>query len=100
MKTYWAELDESDTVLRILVIDVKNPSKWLADNVGGKWVQSFEDGSLRFNAASVGGRYDSIDDAFIAPIPNCEHETLLLDENKKWQCQMCDDEISERFNGV
>lgn len=36
--------------------------------------------------AEIGYRYDPIDDAYIAPMPSCGHEELLLNEMKKWEC--------------
>ena len=40
---------------------------------------------FRKNYAGIGYTYDPIDDAFIAPAP-CEHEELLLTDNKQWEC--------------
>jgi hypothetical protein len=44
-------------------------------------------GSIRFNYAGVGYFYDSIDDAFIPPMPECGHEELALNELKRWECE-------------
>tara|TARA_R110000868_G_scaffold135518_1_gene348091 strand:- start:3233 stop:3526 length:294 start_codon:yes stop_codon:yes gene_type:complete len=41
---------------------------------------------IRFNFAGIGYRYDPIDDAFIAPMPDCGHEELTLNELKRWEC--------------
>ena len=41
---------------------------------------------IRFNYAGIGYTYDPIDDAFIAPMPNCGHEELLLNDQKRWEC--------------
>ena len=33
---------------------------------------------------------DPVDDAFIAPMPKCGHESLILTSNKQWDCSECD----------
>jgi hypothetical protein len=43
-------------------------------------------GKIRYNYAGIGYTYDPIDDAFIAPIPECGHEELLLNDLKRWEC--------------
>jgi hypothetical protein len=43
-------------------------------------------GTIRYNYAGIGYTYDPIDDAFIAPMPDCGHEELLLNNVKKWEC--------------
>ena len=88
--SHWAEIDDNNKVLRILVGDNNDPSgdegyKWLVDNLGGTWVKTSYTGAIRFNFAGQGFTYDPIDDAFIAPIP-CEHEELTLNELKRWEC--------------
>jgi hypothetical protein len=42
--------------------------------------------NIRFNFAGIGYTYDPIDDAFIAPMPECGHAELILNELKRWQC--------------
>jgi hypothetical protein len=40
---HWAELDENNTVLRVLVGDNNDPDEgyqWLIDNLGGTWVKT------------------------------------------------------------
>lgn len=88
--SHWAELDESNKVIRVLVGDNNDPAgdegyQWLLDNLGGIWVKTSYNGNIRYNYAGVGFTYDPIDDAFIAPAP-CEHDELLLNENKQWEC--------------
>jgi hypothetical protein len=43
-------------------------------------------GNIRYNYAGIGYTYDPIDDAFIAPMPECGHEELLLNDLKRWEC--------------
>ena len=88
--SHFAELDESNKVIRVLVGDNNDPAgdegyQWFIDNLGGTWVKTSYNGKIRYNFAGVGFTYDPIDDAFIAPIP-CEHEELTLNELKRWEC--------------
>jgi hypothetical protein len=43
-------------------------------------------GNIRYNYAGIGYTYDPVDDAFIAPMPQCGHEELLLNDLKRWEC--------------
>lgn len=93
--SHWAELDETNKVIRVLVGDNNDPNgdegyQWLLDNLGGTWVQTSYHGNIRYNFAGEGYTYDPIDDAFIAPIP-CEHDTLILNVQKRWECSSCDE---------
>jgi hypothetical protein len=88
--SHWAELDEENKVIRVLVGDNNDPNgdeghQWLIDNLGGTWVQTSYNSNFRFNFAGVGYSYDPVDDAFIAPIP-CDHDELILNESKRWEC--------------
>jgi hypothetical protein len=88
--SHWAELNSENKVIRVLVGDNNDPVgdegyQWLIDNLGGTWVKTSYNASIRFNFAGVGYDYDPIDDAFIAPAP-CEHEELILNEQKRWEC--------------
>jgi len=94
--SHWAELDKTNTVIRVLVGDNNDPAgdegyQWLIDNLGGTWIKTSYNGNIRYNFAGVGYTYDSIDDAFIAPMPQCGHDTLLLTNNKRWECSACDE---------
>lgn len=86
--SHFAEVDSTNTVLRVLVGDNNLPDEgyqWLLDNLGGTWVKTSYNGNIRFNFAGVGYTYDPIDDAFIAPMP-CAHNELLLNNLKRWEC--------------
>lgn len=92
--SHWAELDETNTVIRVLVGDNNDPNgdegyQWLIDNLGGTWVKTSYNGNIRYNFAGIGFTYDPIDDAFIAPVP-CQHDTLILNDKKRWECADCD----------
>ena len=97
--SHFAEIDESNTVLRVLVGDNNDPAgdegySWLIDNLGGTWIKTSYNGNIRKNFAAVGGKYDSVDDVFIAPMPECGHDALeLRKESFTWFCQTCIDEF-------
>jgi len=95
--SHWAEIDETNTVTRVLVGDNNDPAgdegySWLVSNLGGTWVKTSYNGNIRFNYAGVGYTYDPIDDAFIAPMPECGHDSLLLNDLKRWECEACEAE--------
>jgi hypothetical protein len=97
--SHWAELDESNKVLRVLVGDNNDPNgdegyQWLIDNLGGTWIKTSYNGAIRYNFAGVGFTYDPIDDAFIAPAP-CDHAELTLTAEKRWECETCAAEIMQ-----
>lgn len=78
--SHWAELDENNVVLRVLVGDNNDPSEgydWLIENLGGRWVKTSYNGNIRVRYAGVGYTYREDLDAFIAPKP---FPSWVLDE--------------------
>jgi hypothetical protein len=88
---HWAEIDENNIVIRVLVTDNDAPNEgydWLVDNLGGTWIQTsyntlggihLLDGTpLRKNYAGIGMTYDETRDAFYGPKP--EGDYWVLDE--------------------
>lgn len=70
--SHFAELDENNIVLRVLVGDNNLPNEgydWFVENLGGRWIQTSYSGSIRKNFAGIGFTYDEELDAFIAPQP-------------------------------
>jgi hypothetical protein len=103
--SHWAELDENNKIIRVLVGDNNDPNgdeghQWLIDNLGGNWIQTSYNANFRFNFAGVGYSYDPIDDAFIAPMPECGHDALTLNELKRWECADCDAEFAKRMESI
>jgi len=85
--SHWAELDESNKVIRVLVGNNDDPNEgydWLIENLGGRWVQTSYNGTIRKNFAGQGFEYDEIRDAFIEPI--CHEEAILNEETCRWEC--------------
>lgn len=78
--SHFAELDENNMVLRVLVGDNNAPNEghdWFVENLGGRWVQTSYNGKIRKNFAGIGFAYDEVRDAFIPPRP---FESWLLNE--------------------
>ena len=70
--SHFAELDENNVVLRVLVGDNNLPNEgydWFVENLGGRWVQTSYNGNIRKNFAGIGYTYDEQRDAFIPPKP-------------------------------
>jgi hypothetical protein len=96
---HWAELDADNKVIRVLVGDNNDPAgdegyQWLLDNLGGTWIKTSYNAKIRYNFAAIGYSYNPVDDAFIAPMPPCGHDTLLLNENKRWEGSNCDKSVA------
>jgi hypothetical protein len=90
---HYAYLDESNIVVTVIVgkdeselIDGLDPETYYALNTPYTVKRTSYNGKIRYNYAGVGYTYDPIDDAFIAPMPECGHDELLLTDKKVWQC--------------
>jgi hypothetical protein len=95
---HWAELDADSKVIRVLVgdnNDIDEGYQWLLDNLGGTWIQTSYNSTIRYNFAGIGYTYDPIDDAFISPMPDCGHDSLLLNDLKRWECATCEAEAKQ-----
>lgn len=80
--SHWAEIDQNNVVLRVLVGDNNDPAgdegyQWLIDNLAGTWIKTSYNANIRKNYAGIGFMYDETRDAFIPP--KC-HEIAELDE--------------------
>lgn len=82
---HFAELDENNVVIRVLVTSNEMPNEgydWLVENLGGTWVQTSYNGNFRKNFAGIGLIYDPERDAFRSEQP---FSSWLLDEETcKW----------------
>ena len=90
---HYAFLDDSNIVTEVIVgidetelIEGKSPEDWYSEFRGQRCVRTSYNSKIRYNYAGVSYSYDSIDDAFIAPMPECGHDELLLNELKRWEC--------------
>jgi hypothetical protein len=84
--SHWAEIDNNNTVLRVLVgNNYGDEGEAFMNSLGGTWVKTSYNGNIRKNFAGIGYTYDSGRDAFIPPV--C-HEIAVLDEETcLWTCE-------------
>ena len=70
--SHWAEIDENKIVIRVLVGDNNEPDEGesFMNSLGGTWIKTSFNASIRKNFASIGYSYDEMRDAFIPPRPN------------------------------
>jgi hypothetical protein len=72
--SHWAELDENNIVIRVVVGDNNDPAgdegyQWLLDNLGGTWIKTSYNNKIRGIFAGVGFFYNTEEDIFILPQP-------------------------------
>jgi hypothetical protein len=90
---HWAEIDENNIVLRVLVGDNNDPNgdegyQWLVDNLNGTWVKTSYNAKIngyRKNFAAIGFTYDAIRNAFIPPKPLGEDNYVLNENTCDWE---------------
>jgi hypothetical protein len=84
--SHFAEIDENNVVLRVLVGDNDMPNEgydWFVENLGGTWIKTSYNGSIRKNFAGIGYTYNEELDAFI---PTKPHESWSLNSSTcLWQ---------------
>jgi hypothetical protein len=91
---HYAFLDENNIVTEVIT----GRNEWeIVDGISD-WERAYGEirgqvckrtsynGNIRYNYAGIGYTYDPIDDAFIAPMPKCGHEELILNDLKRWEC--------------
>lgn len=90
---HYAFINEDNIVVDVItgkdeneILDGLTPEEWYSNFRGLQCVRTSYNGNIRFNYAGIGFTYDPIDDAFIAPMPNCGHDELTLNELKRWEC--------------
>ena len=90
---HFAELDGSNIVLRVCVVDNANvPSDkhidgetWCTNFWGGTWKQTSYNNTFRKSYAGIGDTYDATKDVFIKPKP---HASWTLDSDNDWQAPL------------
>jgi hypothetical protein len=83
---HFAELDENNIVLQVLVTDNDFPNEgydWLVETFGGRWIQTSYNATIRKHFAGIGFSYDETRDAFIPPKPF--ESWLLNEETCNWE---------------
>ncbi len=69
---HFAELDNDNKVLRVIVVSEDNESEgetWCKNLLGGRWKQTSYNGNIRGMFAGVGYTYDADLDEFVPPEP-------------------------------
>ena len=90
---HFAQLDENNTVVQVIVVanaeliesGVESEAKGIAfceSLLGGRWVQTSYNGSIRKQFAGIGYRYDAEANVFVGPPP---FPSWTLDANRDWQ---------------
>jgi hypothetical protein len=100
---HYAFLDNNNIVTEVIV----GRDEWeIVDGITD-WEQAYAEvrgqvckrtsynANIRYNYAGIGYTYDPIDDAFIAPMPKCGHDELLLNELKRWDCSNAEHDTQE-----
>ena len=87
---HFAEIDDNKIVIRVLVVDHEhenNGQNFLANELGlgGTWVQTSYNATIRKNYAGIGFTYDETLDAFIPP--KCHDEAILNETTAQWNCE-------------
>jgi hypothetical protein len=69
--SHWAEIDENNIVLRVLVGDNNEPDEGEAfiNKLGGTWIKTSYNGNIRGIYAGKGYYYNREEDIFVAPQP-------------------------------
>lgn len=85
----WAEIDQELKVIRVLVGDNNDPNgdegyQWLIDNLGGTWIKTSYNATIRGNYAGIG--YSYLQDRDIFMPPKCHDEAILDPIKPIWNC--------------
>lgn len=102
---HYAFLNEANIVTEVIVgvdetelIEGLDPETWYGNFRGQVCKRTSYNHNIRYNYAGVSYTYDPIDDAFIAPMPECNHDELLLNNLKRWECAACEAAIEQSSN--
>jgi hypothetical protein len=91
---HFAELDDSNTVVRVIVVGNEDTADEQGNEVeaigiafcenllGGRWIQTSYNDNIRKQYAGIGYTYNQDADVFIAPQP---FPSWSLDDNHNWQ---------------
>lgn len=85
----WAELDDNNIVIRTVVGNDNESNEgydWIVGNLGGRWIKTVDDGSLRVRYAFAGMLYDEVRDAFYFPKPDDGNpDWFFNEETAQWE---------------
>lgn len=87
--SHWAEIDENNIVLRVVVGDNNLPDEgyqWLIDNLGGTWIKASFNSNIRGIFPGVGCIYNKEEDIFTYAPVAVEGVTWWLDPyTNRWE---------------
>jgi hypothetical protein len=96
---HYAFLDNNRVVTQVIVgidetelIEGLDTETWYSNFRGQECKRTSYNGNIRYNYAGIGYRYDDVEDAFIAPKPDCGHDELWLNSLFRWECSNADHE--------
>jgi hypothetical protein len=84
---HFAEIDENNIVLRVIVVDNNLESigsEWCSQTFGGNWIQTSYNNKIRKNFAGIGYTYNPVLDAFIPPKPENSSSWVLDETTCQW----------------
>jgi hypothetical protein len=82
------------------LIEGLDPETWYGNFRGQVCKRTSYNANIRYNYAGIGYKYDPEADAFIAPKPKCGHKELFLTDLFQWNCQRCELDAKQQFNGL
>ena len=87
--SHWAEVDNDNKVIRVTVGDNNDPAgdegySWLINNLGGTWIKTSYNSTIRGNFAGIDYTYLPLEDIFMPP--KCHAEAVLNAKSAKWEC--------------
>jgi hypothetical protein len=77
---HFAEINAANIVQRVIVVpnsEEANGAAWCSALLGGTWIQTSYNATIRKNFAGIGFTFDDVRDAFIPPKP---YPSWILDE--------------------
>jgi hypothetical protein len=83
---HFAEINGDNIVQRVIVVPDEHEADgvaWCANLLGGTWIQTSYNSTIRKNYAGIGYSYDAVRDAFIPPRP---YRSWILNESTcRWE---------------
>ena len=98
---HFAEIDGDNIVTRVLVVPDAQENRgheYLANDLdlGGTWVQTSYNATIRKNYAGIGYTFDSVRDAFIPPKPYASW--VLNEETCNWDAPVARPEDDKMYS--